>query len=268
MTQIKPEVFNDLLGVTESYQAPQALLNVLYDRDKREQLMRDVLIAVDYDVDEDIFRDYFQTEHADRKVKKQDFTPRSISTLARALIGDTSESDGMFYEGCAGTGSMTIAAWDADRKQHSPFDYRPSWYFYVCEELSERAIPFLVFNLALRGMNAVVVHGDVLSREAYGVFYIQNDKDDHLSFSSVNVLERTEAVANAGLYIPLKWSDKITYEPLIESPSDWETLPAFEAPPRGSISEFTFAIYAMCGVKHPELDNYLEVLEAQREAGE
>jgi len=263
MAQIKPEVFNELLGITESYQAPQALLEVLYDRPRREQLMMDVLTAVDFDVDDDFFRDYFQAEHADRKVKKQDFTPTSISRLTRALVGDTG---GSFYEGCAGTGSMTIAAWDADRKQHSPFDYRPSWYFYVCEELSERAIPFLVFNLAIRGMNAVVTHCDVLSREAYDVFYIQNDKDDHLSFSSINVLDRSEAVANAGLYIPLKWSDKITYDPQIESPREFEELPAFSAPPRGSISEFTFAVYAMCGVKHPELDDYLAVKQAEMEA--
>lgn len=266
MTQIKPEVFNKLLGISESYQAPQALLKVLYNKKKREQLMKKVLEEVNYDVDEDIFRDYFQEEHADRKVKKQDFTPRSLSKLTRALIGDTSESDGMFYEGCAGTGSMTIAAWDADRKQHSPFDYRPSWYFYVCEELSERAIPFLVFNLALRGMNAVVVHCDVLSREAYGVFYIQNDKDDHLSFSSINILEKNDAVANAGLYFPLKWSNKITYKTHIESPRDFENLPMFDdVPPRGSVSEFTFAIYAMCGVKHPDLDDYLAVKQAEKE---
>lgn len=262
MTQIKPEVFNELLGITESYQAPQALLNILYDRNKREQFMKDVLEAVNHRVDDDFFRDYFQDEHADRKTKKQDFTPQSVSKLTRALVGNTS---GSFYEGCAGTGSMTIAAWDADRKQHSPFDYRPSWYFYVCEELSERAIPFLVFNLALRGMNAVVVHGDVLSREAYGVFYIQNDYDNHLGFSSVNILPRTEAVANAGLYLPLKWSDKIFYEPLIESPQDFETLPMFaeDAPPRGSISDFTFAVYAMCGVKHPDLDDYLAEMEVE-----
>src|SRR5690554_7100081 len=139
MTQISPQAFNELLGITESYQAPSALLKTLYDRPKREQLMRDVLEAVKYKVDDDCFRDYFQDEHADRKTKKQDFTPRSVSELARKLVGDTG---GSFYEPCAGTGSMTIAAWNKDRMQHSPFDYLPSWYFYHCEELSERAIPF------------------------------------------------------------------------------------------------------------------------------
>jgi len=264
MTQIKPEVFNELLGINDSYQAPQALLNVLYDREKREQLMRDVLAATNYDVDDDCFRDYFQSEHADRKTKKQDFTPQSLSKLTRALVGN---NDGMFYEGCAGTGSMTISAWDADRREHSPFDYRPSWNFYVLEELSERAIPFLIFNVALRGMNAVIVHGDVLTREAYGVIFVQNDKDDHMSFSSVNFLPRTDAIANAGLYLPLKWAeDGPVYDVHIESPRDFEALPAFtNAVPRGSISEFTFAVYAMCGVKHPHLDDYLEVLEAERE---
>src|SRR5690554_1844383 len=262
MTQISPQAFNELLGITESYQAPSALLKTLYDRPKREQLMRDVLEAVNYKVDDDCFRDYFQDEHADRKTKKQDFTPRSVSELARKLVGDTG---GSFYEPCAGTGSMTIAAWNKDRMQHSPFDYLPSWYFYHCEELSERAIPFLVFNLAMRGMNAVVVHCDVLSRKAYGAFFIQNDNDDHMQFSSINVLPRTQELAD---YLAVKWEDSIDYEPLIESPAEWWNLPAFRESKleRGAVSDFTFAVYAMCGVKHPELDEYLDVLEAEREA--
>src|SRR5690554_2864390 len=245
MTQISPQAFNELLGITESYQAPSALLKTLYDRPKREQLMRDVLEAVNYKVDDDCFRDYFQDEHADRKTKKQDFTPRSVSELARKLVGDTG---GSFYEPCAGTGSMTIAAWNKDRMQHSPFDYLPSWYFYHCEELSERAIPFLVFNLAMRGMNAVVVHCDVLSRKAYGAFFIQNDNDDHMQFSSINVLPRTQELAD---YLAVKWDDSIDYEPLIESPAEWWNLPAFREskPERGAVSDLTRLVYGLCGIE-------------------
>lgn len=78
----------------------------------------------------------------------------------------------------------------------SPFHYKPSCYLYVCEELSDRAIPFLLFNTLIRGMNAVIVHCDVLSRKAYGAFFVQNDKDDPLQFSSLNLLPYSRDVAD------------------------------------------------------------------------
>lgn len=152
---ISSSKMNELLGVNDSYKAPEAMLKILYDKDSREKLMKQMLLESS-DVSEDRFKEYFENEHEDRKAKKQDFTPPSISKLMARLIGDNNETC-TFYDGCAGTVGLTIAQWDNDRMQHSPFDYRPSWYFYTCEELSDRAIPFLLFNLALRGANALVI---------------------------------------------------------------------------------------------------------------
>lgn len=240
---INPIKMNQLLGINESYKAPEAMLNIIYNRQKREQLMKDVLEESGYNVAVDVFREYFESEHADRKVKKQDFTPPSIAKLAAALVG--TPKAGTFYEPCAGTGSMTIAQWDQDRRNHSPFDYRPSWYFYTCEELSDRALPFLIFNLALRGMNATVVQCDVLSRKAQGAFFIQNDKDDHLQFSSVNRLPYSKEVES---YLSVTFVQE-RYPPLIESPREFWKLPAFAAPTtKGHVSDFTKAFYAICGV--------------------
>lgn len=67
-------------------------------------------------------------------------------------------------------------------------------YFYIAEELSDRTIPFLLFNMIIRGMNGLVVQCDVLTREAYGAWFIQNDKNDHLGFSSLNRLPYTEDI--------------------------------------------------------------------------
>mgnify|MGYP007063209890 FL=1 len=58
----------------------------------------------------------------------------------------------------------------------------------VLEEKSERALPFLLFNLSIRGINAIVIHGDSLSREVNNVYYLLNDKNDFLAFSTVNVM--------------------------------------------------------------------------------
>lgn len=191
---MKTEEYNRLLGITESYNAPFALWKILRDKEKRESLYMEFLEAFDGDVSIDWFHEYFQDEHADRKAKKQDFTPMSVAKLVSHLIGDTSKGDGTFYEPAAGTGGMTIKRWDDDRMQHSPFEYTPSMYFYTCEELSERAIPFLLFNLSVRGMNALVVQCDVLTRTAQGAWLVQNDRNDHFQFSNIYRLPYSEDV--------------------------------------------------------------------------
>lgn len=248
MAKLTTAQYNELLGITDSYEAPARLMAILRNKVEREALFKAFLEAFDYDVSYDWFTDYFQDEHADRKGMKQDFTPQSVTKLLTAIIGDTSQGDGMHYEPCAGTGGITIARWNSDRMQHSPFDYRPSWYLYVCEELSDRAIPFLLFNTMIRGMNAVIVHCDVLTRESKAVYFVQNDVDDHLTFSSLNILPQSDEVANARLYYPLNWKDGMTVEPHIESPEMSELGFVNRPSVRGEVSDFTKAFYALCGV--------------------
>lgn len=201
---------NKLLGVKDSYQAPAKLLEVLYDRQHREKIFMEFLYEYNFDVSYDWFHEYFQDEHADRRKKKQDFTPNSLSDLVAALAG---AGKGTTYDCAAGTGGMTIRKWNTDRMKTNPFDYLPSDYLYVCEELSDRTIPFLLFNTLLRGMNAIIVHCDVISRKSYGVFFVQNDKNDHLQFSSLNVMPYSKDVAD---FLMLEFVEE-RYSPLIES---------------------------------------------------
>ncbi len=217
------KTINQILGIKESYQAPSRLMDILYDRERREDVFMQFLEAFNYDVSYDWFHEYFQNEHADRKEKKQDFTPNSVSDVLNRLVG--SKPDSRTYDVAAGTGGITIRKWEFDRMQHSPFDYRPSLYFYWCEELSERAFPFLLFNLLIRGMNAVAIRCDVLSRQSEGAFFIQNDKDDHLGFSSLNLLPYNEFVERelkvhftSHRYKPIKetlsWPKHLVSEPM------------------------------------------------------
>lgn len=180
---------NTILGIKESYQAPQRIMDILYgDIEERNKVFKQFLEAYHYDVSYDWFHKYFQDEHADRKKHKQDFTPDSISKLLVNMVGNSTD----YYEPAAGTGGIIIQKWNNDRMNHSPFDYLPSMYFYAAEELSSRAIPFLLFNMIIRGMNGIVVHCDALTREAYGAWFIQNDTDNHLGFSSLNLLPYNE----------------------------------------------------------------------------
>lgn len=184
ITVNKNKSINELLEINDSYQAPQRLMEILFNQERREKLFREML-SQNHDVSFDWFHEYFEAEHADRKEKKQDFTPNSISTLISKLAGT---GEGSNLDVAAGTGGITITKWQEDRMKESPFTYKPSEHYYQCEELSDRAIPFLLFNLLIRGMNATVLHGDSLTRKFKGVFFIQNEKDDHMLFSSLNVV--------------------------------------------------------------------------------
>ena len=196
--------WNELLGIDDSYKAPDALWAILRDKQRREDLFRETLERHRYNVGYDWFHRYFQDEHADRANKKQDFTPDSVATLLTRLVGGDRKPGDTYYEPCAGTGGITITKWDADRRATPFFDYVPSMFLYQTEELSDRAIPFLLFNLAIRGMNASVVHGDVLARRGVkGAFLVQNENDDHMQFSAIYTFPYNEASAD---YFNVEWT--------------------------------------------------------------
>lgn len=182
---------NQILGIKDSYKAPDRIMDILYgDINERNDIFEKFLELYEYDVSWDWFHEYFQDEHAERKSKQQDFTPESVAKLL-SRISDMPKG-AMVYEPTAGTGGVLITNWNETRMKTDPFTYRPSDYMVHAEELGDRTLPFLLFNLIIRGVNATVVHGDTLSRDSYGVFFIQNDTDDHLNYSSLNRMEYNE----------------------------------------------------------------------------
>ncbi|MFT8476609.1 MAG: N-6 DNA methylase [Liquorilactobacillus sp.] len=183
------ETVMKLLGVKESYQVPDKLMKIMFDKGKRENLFRKFL-EITTDVSFDWFHEYFETEQAERKQKKQDFTPQSVAEIATRIVGNGNG----YFEPAAGTGGMLISRWHKDCRKTNPFKYRPSMFFYHVEELGDAALPFLLFNCLIRGMNVTIVHGDSLSREVKNIYFIQNTKDDYVCFSSLNVMPRTETV--------------------------------------------------------------------------
>ncbi|MGZ7288691.1 N-6 DNA methylase [Streptococcus pyogenes] len=185
---IKIDEIHRILGIDEVYKAPKRLTDILFDKDSREDLFRQFL-KYETDVSYDWFMQYFEEEQADRKNKKKDFTPKSVSTLLSKII-----SGNQYYEVAVGTGGILIQAWQEQRLNDSPFTYRPSKYWYHVEELSDKAVPFLLFNMSIRGINGVVVHGDSLTRQVKNIYFLQNTKDDMLSFSDINVMPRTQDI--------------------------------------------------------------------------
>lgn len=184
--------YNKIFGVDDSYKAPEKIMEILYKKEEREKLFMELLEANNFDVSFDWFHEYFQEEHADRKVKKQDFTPRCVATLLSELVMTSDEEKGLYYECCAGTGGLMITFWDRFRRTYSPFDYEPCFHFAHVEELSDRTIPFLLLNMMIRGMNGIVIHGDVISRKCKNAYLICNTDNDHFKFSSITNIPHTE----------------------------------------------------------------------------
>lgn len=176
---MKTETINQLLGITESYQAPQRMLELMLDNDKRPKLF-EAFLEHETDLSYEWFQSYFEDEHSDRKVKKQDFTPNSVSELLARLTGQTDT----YFESTAGTGGIMIKSWLENK------DNKGRWY--KVEELSDRSIPFLIFNMAIRGLNGVVLHGDSLTRKFKDVYFIRNMNFE--GFSEVIKMPHTDAL--------------------------------------------------------------------------
>lgn len=240
----------DDLASTSEY-----LMGILFDKDKREQLFRQFL-AYETDVSYDWFNLYYSQEMTRiSKKHKSYYSPPALGKLTKELV-DVARTNkdveatkrnlgATHYDVGAGTGQLTVTAWDANRRKHSPFSYRPSMYFYVAEELKEagkpsRSIPFLLFNFLIRGMDGIVIAGDSLSRSISQVYFIQQPEDDHLRFSSLNVMPRTPDTMEA--FDVKAWIDK----PIVHV-EDKDIMPQF------IVNELT-------GTKQPE--------QADEQAGE
>lgn len=189
---------NKLLGIDESYKAPKRMMELMLDDKQRPELFKRFL-EISTDLKFDWFHEYFEDEQAERKSKKQDFTPDSIAQVLNTLV-DSKDRPGTYYEVAAGTGGILIKRWLDDRLHDrvgnplseqsglqflSVLTYDPRAYWYQVEEMSDRAIPFLLFNMAIRGMNGVAIQCDSLTRQAKDVYFIRNDSDNYMAFSDV-----------------------------------------------------------------------------------
>lgn len=177
------EQFNQIVGIDDSYKAPDALMKVMLDKEKREQMFRDFL-ELEKDMSYEWFQSYYESEQAQRKDKKQDFTPMAVAQLVSKLTNK--DNPRTFTDTTAGNGGMLIKSWINNT---NPFS-NPSQYWFVAQELSDRSIPFLIFNFAIRGWNGLIYHGDSLEGKYKNIFFIQNPNDDWLGFSEVSVVSR------------------------------------------------------------------------------
>lgn len=120
--------------------------------DNRTDLYDQFCNLVGNDLTVDWMQKIYQYYHADRKDKKQDYTPKCLAEFMGKLLGDAD----VVVDMCAGSGALTIQRWAQNHDQN-----------FRLYELDENVIPFLLFNLAVRNIDASVCMADVLQDEVY-----------------------------------------------------------------------------------------------------
>ncbi|GFO52289.1 hypothetical protein ikelab_15640 [Lactococcus garvieae] len=145
----------------------------LFDCEKVEQLsekIMGVVLSNDFEkmhkfvelIGNDLSIDHIQKVYqyylADRKEKKQDYTPKSLAKLMASLA---MPKDKKIIDMCAGSGALTIQAWNLDNN-----------IVVECLEFDEAVIPFLLFNLQVRNIEGVVKQMDILENEIFNTYKI------------------------------------------------------------------------------------------------
>lgn len=164
-------------------------LRYLPDDVLKEVLANNTAIYEEYikkypDLTRDSLKEFFETYFADRKFLSQDFTPDDVAMLMAEICGAAQllEKDPEILDECAGIGTLIIPTWRAN----------PDVMVYA-RELSAATVPFLLFNLALRNMQGVVVRGDTLSLETFAV-YILNKGEKFSTVTEFNLQEEIKRI--------------------------------------------------------------------------
>lgn len=137
-----------LFEVQEANELQAVILKACTDHQKLSSFCE----LVKGDLSVDWMQMIYQYYLADRKDKKQDYTPASIARFMCMLAGDSD----VILDMCAGSGALTIQRWLQNPDQK-----------FRLIELDKNVIPFLLFNLVIRNIDSSVCRMDVLSGESF-----------------------------------------------------------------------------------------------------
>lgn len=176
----------EIFGIRDIQNLPSVALSIVLGNDeKRHDIYRQLLKVNGYDMSFDWFQKIYESEMSEGKRKGQHFTPPEVYRLVAEIAGNDT---GTVHEPTAGTGGLIIGDWWRKCSSVNPWRWKPKEHPYVAWELSDRAIPLLLLNLSIRGIHAMVYHGDTLEKTVYAKYYIDNANNDPLAFSQVREL--------------------------------------------------------------------------------
>lgn len=162
----------ELLGIENTDEMSERLFDVVKNNDV--QIYDKFSELVNNDLSIDWMQKIFQYYLADRKEKKQDYTPVSLARFLGRLT--ETEQEKSVYDLCAGSGALTIQKWNLNHD-----------LYFVCYEYDKKVIPLLLFNLAVRNIDALVVNGDVLQDEVFTRYTVKSGE----KYSTVTEIAET-----------------------------------------------------------------------------
>ncbi|MDY3973002.1 MAG: N-6 DNA methylase [Clostridia bacterium] len=180
------------------------------------------------DLSVDWLQKIFQYYEADRKEKMQDYTPRSLAKFVGRLTQN--ENEKIVFDLCAGSGALTIQKWNLNHNLE-----------FICYEYDEKVIPFLLFNLAVRNINATVIHGNALSDEVFATYKVTSTSD----FSRIAKVDAVDIVCDTAISNPpynMKWIEP----PFAQLQSRFANC---EIPPESN-ANYAFILTALDKVKY------------------
>ncbi len=194
-------VLGELLEIKDVSLLENKLLNkMIDDKEKRNEFIKSFLEKVEIKLDEDIFFEYFMTTRANTKGNAQYFTPPSLCKLVSEINGDTDDNTTCFvskkvvYDECCGTGGLLIAEWYKNWKGQENKNWEKVKYdesntyinsdslkwddsvLYVGEDISSNIVPYFLFNMFIRKINAELRTKDIINNKTYKVYKIWNDE--------------------------------------------------------------------------------------------
>ena len=141
------------LSVRELHEIPGVLMDVLLDHNKLERLIANMSGCYSYSG----LLQEFEEKAADRKNYMQDYTPQSVMDIVAGI-----STNGCIRDVCAGIGGLSLAK----------YRNNPDVVLQL-EEYSKNAICFLLFNLVMNRVPAVVIERNVLTKENIAKYKVE-----------------------------------------------------------------------------------------------
>ena len=141
------------LSVRELHEIPGVLMDVLLDHNKLKSLIAHMSGCYSYSG----LLQEFEEKAADRKNYMQDYTPQSVMDIVAGI-----STNGCVRDVCDGIGGLSLAK----------YKNNPDVVLQL-EEYSKNAICFLLFNLVMNGVPAVVIERNVLTQENIAKYKVE-----------------------------------------------------------------------------------------------
>lgn len=142
--------------------------------DKKDKYLNEYIEIVE-NANIDYFKEIFQEFKKDRENLNQDYTPRSAAKLLAELVYYKGAKT--VYDVCCGSGALSIELHNINNDLS-----------FVCYEYDDNVIPYLLFNLVIRNMDAVVIRGDIFTGQTFDVYRVEKG----VRFSSVKKIDSYE----------------------------------------------------------------------------